>query len=155
MGLRPAQAEVVAQIVWRKFLQHGPAFSGGNAAECHAWLVRVTHNEVVTFLRELARRPKQWPENVELPDLGEEERAAHKVLFRESALFRRWLEELGQKDPLRRDLVWARHIEGVKPMELAKKYGNTAHWVSVEINRALTDFRAWVLQHEHDGEEEA
>jgi RNA polymerase sigma factor (sigma-70 family) len=157
MGLSPEKAEVILQIVWLRFIEKGPVFTGARtSAQCHAWLLRVARNEVVNFFRASGRQPEQLPDDPRGEPLahGEDDPATHEIRLRRSELFRRWLEELRQEHPLRHDLVFARHIEGAGPAELAEKYGKSAHWVSVQINRAVTDFRAWLLLHPVEDEED-
>ena len=151
MGLPPHQAAEATQRAWMKFIERGPRFSEPNADECRAWLQHVLPNEVANLFRERKRRPRQWPPNPEedLTILGTRESADHDVFLRRSELFRAWLEELGQKDSLRHDLVFARHILGEKPQELAQRYGKDPHWISQQINRALNSFRAWLVKHGH------
>jgi len=156
MGLRPGQAEEVAQTVWMKFFEIGPDLAEKTAAQCHAWLFQVARNEMMNLFRELRRRPKQWPDYPDREPLPyrQADPASRELLFQWSELFRRWLEELRHRHPLRYELVFARHIEGERPADLAKKHGKSTHWISVQINRALTDFRAWLAKHRVGDEED-
>lgn len=155
-GLRPEKAAEIVQGVWLKFMENGPVDTGAStAADCRAWLHRVAQNEVVNYFRATGRQPEQWPGDprYEPSARGKDDSATHEIMLRQSELFRSWLDELGQAHPLRCELVFARHIEGASPAELAEKYGKSAHWISVEINRALTDFRAWLVKHPMKNEE--
>jgi RNA polymerase sigma factor (sigma-70 family) len=155
MGLRPQKAEEIVEIVWLKFIEKGPIFTGApTAPQCHAWLLRVARNEVVNIFRASSQQPAQWPgeQGAEPFPLGKDDPAAHERLLRRSALFRSWLEELRREHPLRYQFVRARHIEGVSLTELAEKYGLTSHRISVQINRALNHFRAWLVKHPENDE---
>ncbi len=156
-GLLPPKAEDIAEIVWLKFIENGPNFADAKLVErCRAWLLQVAHNEVVNHFRDSGHQPEQWrddPSN-EPPARCEYDRADHEQLLRRSERFRSWLEELRPEHPLRYELVFARHIEGVRPKELAANHGRTSHWVSVQINRAIEHFLAWLKKHPLEDEED-
>jgi RNA polymerase sigma factor (sigma-70 family) len=152
-GLRVAAARDVAQTVWLKFFARFlPRAADAFGERERGWLFDVARHEIANVYRARRRRRTQSLGAKEAALMDSHERVATRRASDDvhSALFRRWLEELRQSDPIAHELVWGRHVEGLAPAELAKLTGRHARWISGRVNRAVNKFRAWLLKHRND-----